>query len=841
MREKFVQGWFCILAATFFLTGCHRQNAAGQAPSGKAPAGAYFQTHFQDESQFIVETTVADLAEQIYFAQFHKSPDQGVFDVSANETPGSQFGAPVYQVQINLDAQHRGLQTNLNITGPIWSPETYAPVVALLAQAVKLAPAAAPGSDDTALLAKLTDGEAATIESENQSVSHALENDFANPQLHEQAALLLGAFMMREHSGDFFEIRTPLCRMASHLALARHLEGGELSSVNGQVAVAMLLTLMNNEADALVKLGSIKTNGAALTSWVRALQARNSSDYRPLDKSSGLSPVETSEWFYALNRAANSEIAWSRLSEAQKQSVAFNRIINQCGSSVEIGHQLMETAMAVEFREISDIYKLARQKQISQRTLVAALNELPGRCIHAGTGDKVEVQVIDWGLWAGFLQRHLCHAAESDFNMLQRKWGVPEDAAKFAKELDNQLGGLRLYPFLRRFNSVDVASYHKSVDDGFKVTVATPQFVAPQCWNYLCYQLNPGEYYMPIPNPHVNEWHKLNPPPGTAYDLPARFNHPSLTGRGDADMWLDKLHARAPYDWSLNYYLLRNRYKEAPTYAQASQLFGDAAAYDTRTMTWLAEAQKDKPDQYEFFMARAAAVNPSYYFSLANYFVKRGEDDKAAGYHEKGNKLVLDSVEISNNSLWLLHYYLKKGRLEDARKLADFGADVYSSDGLQAKAEYLEAIKDYAGAHEWFAKNEERYNDSGPLVAFCLRYEAATGDKRYSRDIRRQSSVIFPKGTESVTLASFSGQPQDGVSFLEENQVLRLAGMKAGDVIVAVDGIRVHNQAQYEFQRDQNTNPEMTLIVWQGNAYHEYKASPPGHRFGVEISTYQPK
>jgi hypothetical protein len=32
----------------------------------------------------------------------------------------------------------------------------------------------------------------------------------------------------------------------------------------------------------------------------------------------------------------------------------------------------------------------------------------------------------------------------------------------------------------------------------------------------------------------------------------------------------------------------------------------------------------------------------------------------------------------------------------------------------------------------------------------------------------------------------------------------------------------------------------MTFIVWQGDAYLEVKASPPNHRFGVEMSSYSP-
>ena len=188
-----------------------------------------------------------------------------------------------------------------------------------------------------------------------------------------------------------------------------------------------------------------------------------------------------------------------------------------------------------------------------------------------------------------------------------------------------------------------------------------------------------------------------------------------------------------------------------------------------------------------------------------------------------------------------MHYYLKKGRVEDARRAADFGGEVYSFVGLKAKAEFLEGVKDYADAFDWYQKIEERYDDSGPLVGFCMRYKALTGDPRYDDQLAKKSIKAFPNGFEKVRLADFSAAPNDGVILKGNSDLLQAASLKLGDVIVAIYNTRVHNQAQYEYLRDNNTNPELVLIVWQGDGYHEVKASPPEHRFGVDIGTYRKK
>ena len=831
MRKNIASGFLLVLVSTLFITGCKPKGGASKATS-------YFQTPYQDESQFIVETIVSDLAEQIYYGKFHQVPPAGTFRVSADETPDSPFGTPVYDLQIDLDGKHHGLKVKLNVNGPIWAPEVYDGVAAQLAQSVGLAAGSNEESKDTTLLAALTDGKATTIEDENQKLSAALDSDFTNPALHEQAAILLGAFTLREHSGDFFEIRSPLCRITAHLAMARFLEGADSPSINGRMAGVMLSTLMNNEADAVTALKTMPTNSAALASWVRALQARNTGDYRPLDKVDGLSQIECIEWFRALDVSANADIAWSKLSDVQKRVPDFVRIANERWTSVGTGHELLDLSLPVEYEELGPVYQMARQKKLKREELAEALNALPDRCFSAGPDQPTGVHIIGWGLWAGFFQRQLCHAVQRDFYMLQWKWGVPEDAKAFATNNDQLFDGLRLYPFVRRFDAVTVDEYHKSVDDGFKVTVATPQLVPAECWNYLCVNLNRNELYRPNPNPHVNEWHNHNPPPGTAYNPGPRLYHPSLTGRADSKALLNQLHERAPYDWEFTSYIYQHQYHKHPTYQQAGALFAEVLPYSVAAMEDDAETVKDQPANYESLLLRAAEISPAEYFTLANYFADRLEEDKAAGYLEKGTALDPDSVRAASYATWLVKYYLKKGRTEDARKEADFAGEVYSYSGLQAKATFLEATSDYEDAFQWYFNIEDRYDDPGPVVDFCLNYKNKTGDSRFDARLQALQGKIFPNGIEAASLTGLTSAPGDGVLIEGENGLVQAAGLKQGDVIVALHGVRIHSFLQYRYERDLISGPELDVIVWQGKSYNEIKASPPQHLFGVNFGDY---
>ena len=819
-----------------WMAGCKPK--APETADGPARAGNYFQTSFQSECQFIVQAIVSDLAEQIYYAANHRLSDEKTFSVTATEKPGTPVNAPEYELKINLGSKQ--VKSDLAVNGPIWSPQVYQGIASQLAREVALNPGDGPPKGNTTLLKKLSDGTPETIERENQRLSAALQEDFGNPELHEQAAVLLGAFMLRDHSGHFLELRSPLSRLTAHLAMAGFLRGAAPAGLNGKMAEIMMLTLAGDQAAALERLNGLGTNPAAVLPMVRALQARNTGDYRPLDKLDGLSRVENVAWFYARSDFVSTPLTWPQLSDEQKQTVDYVRAANDLGYSVEIGHQLLAVAIPLELQEIQSVYSLSHAEKLTKNQLVPALNELPEGCF-TRTGGETQVRIIGWGQWADFLQRHLCHAVQENFNFMYYKWGVPDDAKEFAAKCEQEFGGLRLYPFVRRFNCTDVESYHKAVDDGFKVTVATPQLVPADCWNFLCYKVNFAPWYKPNPNPHVNEWHSHNPPPGTVYDLYPRLNHPSLTGRADAIARLEQLHVLAPYNCRITHYLVKHKYGDSPSYEQATNLYQAVLPYGVGAMRMVACTLYQQPEQYTKLMLSAAALDPSCYYDLGDYEIEHHDDDTAAKYLDQACIADPDSVRVSNHSYWRVKYCLKKGEVEKARQLADEAGEVYSAVGLESKAFFLEKMTNYDGAYEWYAKIEERYDESGPLMAFFERYKQQTGDARFEPELNRRLKKIFPDGVEKVSLKDFRSPPPDGVSVRQQNDLTTAAGLRIGDVIVALNGTRTHTLNQYMLVRELLTTPELELIVWQGSGYRVIRASPPNHKFNVDFGDYRPQ
>jgi len=297
-----------VLIALSFMSFCSCQNGDKPNSSGNQKAGSqyrqgsqsqeYFKTHWQDESQFIVETIVTDVAEMAFYAKHGKLPDPRHFYAAATQKP-SLFRSPIYEIEIAIGKVSPLVTHDLTVNGPIWAPEVYSDLAKKIFDAVGLSSGdlVIPGRQDEDLLVSLCDLNAQMVERQNQAISDSLSTHFRDATLHEKAAVVLGAFMLRENSGSFLEIRSPLCRMTAHLALARQLGGQSGANMNGQFAEAMLFTLMNNQKTALERLAGLEGVAPALQPWVRALRARNTGDYRILSGDKQLTFLEKIEFF----------------------------------------------------------------------------------------------------------------------------------------------------------------------------------------------------------------------------------------------------------------------------------------------------------------------------------------------------------------------------------------------------------------------------------------------------------------------------------------------------------------------------------------------------------------
>lgn len=725
------------------------QSAPAHPPATRPqfPRLASFKTPFQTEAQFIIQAIATDVVEQLFFAARHRAPTGS--DLAIETAPlGGPPDAPVFEMRARLEG--KTIIYRESVTGPIFSPDIYAGYCAAVAETLGLHPDggdAEPG--DMSLLQDLLDGTAITIERANQAVSGNLEQRFTDPRLHEEAALLLGAFALRDHSGKFFDLRSPLTRLSAHLAVAKFLESSQILGINGQLAESILLTLTGNQTLALEKIQSIDPADAGVMRVARALRAINTGDFRALDKVRDRTPVESVAWFAALADNASCTMAWQRLKKEQKLTVDFVRVADAGNYSVDIGHQLLRAALPLEIQEEEHVYELFYGRKLVKRGLLTALNQSPERCFSIDDFGRTRLRVIGWGQWANFLQRHACNAVQQNYQFMNSAWCVPEQAKKFAAGCDRLFNGLYLYPFVRRFTCADGAAYWQAEEEGVQTAARIPQLIPAACWNALCEKVDFAPAFSPNPCSQQAMWFNCNPLPGTVYDIAPRLRQESCTQ-------LEQLHNAAPYNGQISHELIREKYHNQPTYEQASATYKEVLPWSVAAMRSVARTVTNDPVQFEKLMLDAARWDPTAYYDLGDYYSRAQQEEKAARYIDEACDNDGDSVRVASRAEGRVRYYLKLGQWNKAAGIADAAAEVYSSRGLQAKAVFMEATSNYDAAFEWYSKINERYNDAKPLALFCERYKQQTGDTRFDAPLARVLQNRMPDGPEKVSLNTYN-------------------------------------------------------------------------------------
>jgi len=152
-------------------------------------------------------------------------------------------------------------------------------------------------------------------------------------------------------------------------------------------------------------------------------------------------PIENIALFQAYSRAVNNDMAWAKLEQVASTSPDCARISEENSFSVGVGNYLLQAALTIESNEIKTVYKLSQGRELADTELVAALNLPPDRCFTVEEGRPLKVHVIGWGLWALTLQHHFCQALTTDFDVLARHQGLPEEAKQFSDFADQTYDG----------------------------------------------------------------------------------------------------------------------------------------------------------------------------------------------------------------------------------------------------------------------------------------------------------------------------------------------------------------------------------------------------------------
>jgi hypothetical protein len=732
----------------------------------------------------------------------------------------SEADAPVH-FGLRIDGRPSGIVLALSPEASVWSPETFLPIVPGLTPGLKPDPTPA----DPGLVGALTDGRVETIARAAVQLSADVSAHRRAPALHEAAALVLTALALRESSRHFDDPRALMTRATAHLAVADALRGRTSASqpvpasasIEGRLARAALAALAGRQTQALAMIETMRqpAPAPAVASWLRAIDIRTRLDWRVLPAPAAATLLERLQHTRALDARLDGDDAVAFVAAHDAEPVAdWSRLLLQIGFSVEAGNAYADDAIGLELSEAAAVHAIVRGQPLARGAVVAALNQPPTR--GPRTADPARVEIVDWPLWADVLQRHLANALLTVSTHLRTRLGDKRSATEYEAAIAGPYRSLRLFPFVNGF-------YNQG--EGFAAAMAAlhplwnqPQLVPPHAWLMTLERVTRTRDAIPVAP--AAQWFAPVVPLGTVPDdvwwrTHAELGQPVAARIADLARW----RQLAPYKRLLVVDALTLEYAG---HIPASAIERDLAPFlvnDVAANRQLARATASPP-QREAAYRRMCDLTVDQCGDLARYLVDQERDDEAATVYRRWIDGARDRVMASNNSGWLVDYDFDHGRQSEAWRVATAAAGTGSGKGLDTLAGLAERTGDTEKAEALLRQIAERYDDETALLSFYLRAEAR-GERRYAAAAAPIRARLFPQGVERVAVTDFrTGEaPDKGVKVEGPNRRLALAGLRNGDVLVAVDGYRVRDYAQYTVVRDLSRDPAMQFVYFRNGRY----------------------
>lgn len=805
-----------------------RRTGAQSAATANATARAAFAT----EQEWIVREIVRYIAAGAAAAR--TGTDSPAPEVFVRTRPGSQLdllNAATLDVEVGTAPA-----VSVPVRDHVWSPRTYVGLAAaLLPAGAKPRPvgeSSSAASASSPILQTLTDPRVAVILAEEARVTAAIKAQPLNAGLREDAALLTVVMALRERAGSYADHRPLLNRTAAHLALAAALRGERPPGPSGRAAAIAVDVLVGREDLAMPQIDAWARSdtATATATWLRALRLRATGDWRQASITSASPLLERLEYARALrDRVGCNRVVALLDAHPEFEHVAdWQRIVLEndwLSFTVEAGHRFASSGLDIELEELAEAWRHYHRGDPAQDVLIASLDEPAPTTYRA----------IDWSAWAGFLERHLC----AQLSAAGRHIG---NLGYYAEEDEGWLNTakpfrrLRLFPFVPLSWVQNGERYVQAYAPASSVFASVPELRSANLAEMLQTPTRLAR------NPSVRPWSDVawftpHVPTGTAFELAFRTLAAGCR-RPVPPPQVARWASQAPHDFWVPYSLVFVRSDANPTIAEVSRALPHLLDYDIRVLERLFLYLDGNSEEYLSVARKMCGLDTSECPKLGNELLWNGREKEAADVYETFARTARDSVAVSNDTDWLVRYWWDTGRRDRALALAKESADVGSSTGLRTYGFLLMILGRDDEALELFEEDARHYRWKGHVATFYLHKARETGDQAWVQRASATVPDIFPNGIERVDDAWLPVPPPDGVMFTSFGPRAARTGLQPDDIVVGVEGYRVHTVEQYNVVMYSSFDPHVRMRVWRNGRHQTIQADIPQRRAGVNLATY---
>ena len=798
---------------------------------------------YANEGQWLVATVASDVARLVRYARTGRLP---ALAVAADDLTGTGE-LPAYRLQFSGDPSWNPEPFALQVREHVWATEAYEPLAAALLAREHLKPQPFTSADP--LLEALTDLRHEVLLQEGQRLSETLAAHPLDPLVHERAALLLGALGLREGSGEHSDARPTLCAMAAHLALAAALRGGGSCSPEGSLAAVIVDLLAERTTPAIARLARLEQTlrERPARPWSRALDLRLNLSWRQVAPDSLGTRLERLCYTQALREAAGEARALDFLDQhpappdADLVRLLFSgwpRAYEQ-GVSVEVANILHPSSVAIELREASAL--VDTPAGMAPDAVARSLTQLLSQS-RARLGGETRPVVASRAFLAAAAERHILDAARAEVAALYGSLGLKQDALKRLDELSMLLQPLPLARFLPLPWRNEDPQLRQPVSAACSALAELlgrePESVSPSGWGEMarvCVEARDEGRLPPF-----EAWHRPVVPAGTAYGAGARLAVTRVLYDKVSPQEATALHTLSPREPFLLALYTKRKLGRWPTAADIKGAWGPSWENQRRPLLMIAKRATSDEERTERLGARArlCAIDAAECLPYGGELVEAGQAAAAAQAYEKAVAGARDRVAVSNEADWLADYYLDNDRAEAALELATKAGDTYSSRGLSTLGRILERLGRLAEAEAAYRRESQRY-ESKSLAEFYLR-RAHRGDMAFRMQADAALKELFgDSGLLPATLDGLQPMPKSfpsdfGLVLTADWMTPRYikAGLQENDVVLAVDGVRIHNQEQFYCVRSFTDEPRIRLILQRDGKLIEQAGPFLRTRFG---------
>jgi tetratricopeptide (TPR) repeat protein len=292
----------------------------------------------------------------------------------------------------------------------------------------------------------------------------------------------------------------------------------------------------------------------------------------------------------------------------------------------------------------------------------------------------------------------------------------------------------------------------------------------------------------------------------------------------------------APYDSALASRYLSMKYGQRPPVAEVRRVFGARLEHDIRAIRAARALVEQDTDESITLSQAACRLSSPECITLGSALIDADREAEAAASYERAfADPALDGVALSNSSDWLVNYYYRQGRTTAALALAERAAGTGAYRGLLTMAHLDERLGRAAAAEDAYRRAATGYDNWSQLIGFYYRAVHVRHEARFEDAWKMALARYFPAGLAPVTTSDT--HPDSGVAVINDSVRSRKAGLRAGDIVVGLEGWSVSNYDQYASINAFFDREEVKLTAWRGHLF-TVATTAPNRLLGVEYRSY---